>query len=188
MDSTLRTFTIDWYPQPLNTEDCANDPEFVANIYFDPFVCRFKHPDTFLFIEYFRNLLDASSPGQDAGSSLPSTPDNPSSSTEPPNAITFQYNSSQACGNTATLQDSANTFRTISKLSDLPTNGKGKSTLQAYPIDRYVSPFFSARLNWLVVFGRVLALMSMMHQWLWYLNQIDNLMILDISHKCQCTL
>ena len=76
----------------------------------------------------------------DAGSSLQSTPDNPGASTAPSPSIMFQYDLSQACLQTETFQDSKNTFRTISKLADIPSAKKGRSTLQAYPIDKYVRP------------------------------------------------
>ena len=87
-----------------------------------------------LYLTITRNLLDNSSPSMIAGSDDPSTPGNPSASTAPSNSIVFQYNSTEACS--PTFEDSSATFRTISKLADLANNKKGRSTLQAYPIDK----------------------------------------------------
>ena len=70
------------------------------------------------------------------GSELLSTPDAPFASTAPSTSIVFQYDSVQAC--VTTVQDSTSTFRTVAKLADLSTSQKGRSTLQAYPLDKYV--------------------------------------------------
>jgi hypothetical protein len=33
VDATLRTVTVDWFPQPL---DCSSNPEMVVNLFVDP--------------------------------------------------------------------------------------------------------------------------------------------------------
>ena len=70
------------------------------------------------------------------GSQVPSTPNSPFASTAPSSSIVFQYDSAQAC--VTTVQDSTSTFRTVAKLADLSTSQKGRSTLQAYPLDKCV--------------------------------------------------